>query len=396
MKAISLSLLRLIVAVVCFLAAFAMPVFAQTSEGDALSAKVDEIVRDQIREQKLPGVALAVVRDGKIVKAAGYGLANVELNVPVTPRSLFHTESIAKTFTATAVMMLVEEGKVGLDDRISKYLPQAPAAWNGVTIRHLLSHTSGIRDYFGEDGDMKLDFHQDFTEDQLVQKFASQTMKFQPGEKRSYSNAGYVILGVMIRRVTGKFWFDFVQQRIFKPLDMNATRLMSSEDIIPNRASGYRLINGQWKNESWVAPMWNTTADGVLYTNVLDMARWDEALYTEKILKRSTLNQMWTLVNLSNGTPTAYNGLGWFIAAVNGHRLIWHDGVGEAFTTGFYRYVDDRFSIVVFVNLGEDDEAAMPWRIADKVAAIYVPALGSSEGHETPANLSKKLARAKD
>lgn len=128
MKAISLSLLRLIVAVVCFLAAFAMPVFAQTSEGDALSAKVDEIVRDQIREQKLPGVALAVVRDGKIVKAAGYGLANVELNVPVTPRSLFHTESIAKTFTATAVMMLVEEGKVGLDDRISKYLPQAPAA----------------------------------------------------------------------------------------------------------------------------------------------------------------------------------------------------------------------------------------------------------------------------
>lgn len=177
---------------------------------------------------------------------------------------------------------------------------------------------------------------------------------------------------------------------------MNATRLMSNEDIIPNRVSGYRLINGQRKNESWVAPMWNTTADGVLYTNVLDMAKWHEALYTEKILKRSALNQMWTLVKLSSGTPTVYNGLGWFIAAVNGHRLIWHDGVGEAFTTGFYRYVDDRVSIVVFVNLGEDDEAATPWRIADKVASIYVPALGSSEGHETPANLSKKLLRSKD
>jgi CubicO group peptidase (beta-lactamase class C family) len=146
-----------------------------------MSAQVDEVVRAQMREQSIPGVSLAVVRNGKIIKATGYGLANVELDVPVTPKMVFNPGSLAKAFTATAVMMLVEEGKVGLDDKISKYLPEAPAAWNEITIRRLLTHTSGLRDYFGEDGDPKFDFHQDCTEDELVRKFGAQTMRFPPG-----------------------------------------------------------------------------------------------------------------------------------------------------------------------------------------------------------------------
>ena len=234
----------------CVLFALAAVSVAQSPDNDALSARVDELVRAQMREQNIPGVSLAVMRDGKIIKATGYGLANVELNVPVTPQMVFNAGSLAKAFTATAVMMLVEEGKVGLDDKISKYLPEAPASWNEITIRRLLTHTSGLRDYFGEDGDPKYDFHQDFTEDELVRKFAAQTMRFPAGEQWRYNNAGYVILGVVIHRVTGKFWFDFVKERIFDPLGMTSTRLISTDDIIPNRVSGYQLVNGQWKNRT--------------------------------------------------------------------------------------------------------------------------------------------------
>ena len=368
----------------CVLFALAAVSVAQSPDNDALSARVDELVRAQMREQNIPGVSLAVMRDGKIIKATGYGLANVELNVPVTPQMVFNAGSLTKAFTATAVMMLVEDGKVGLDDKISKYLPEAPASWNEITIRRLLTHTSGLRDYFGEDGDPKYDFHQDLTEDELVHKFAAQTMRFPAGTQWRYNNAGYVILGVVIHRVTGKFWFDFVKERIFDPLAMTSTRLLSTDDIIANRASGYQLVNGQQKNAPWLAPSWLTTADGSLCTNVFDMAKWDAALYTDKLIKRSTLEQMWTPVKLNNGTTYPY-GFAWRISDVNGRRLIQHDGVEYAFTSRFARYVNDGLSVIVFINLGEDDEAVMPKRMTDNVAAIYIPALGKGNGQPPPA-----------
>jgi CubicO group peptidase (beta-lactamase class C family) len=363
-------------------------VYAQSND-DVLSARVDDAVRAQMQEQNIPGVSLAVMRDGKIIKATGYGLANVKLNVPMAPQMVFHSGSLAKAFTATAVMMLVEEGKIGLDDKISRYLPEAPAAWNAITIRRLLTHTSGLRDFFAEDGDPTYDFHQDITEDELVRKFAAQTMRFPTGDQWRYNNAGYVILGVVIHRVTGQFWFDFVKQRIFDPLGMTSTRLIGTDDIIPNRVSGYSLVKGQLKIEPWVAPSWYATADGSLYTNVFDMAKWDAALYTEKLIKHSTLEQMWTPVKLNDGTTYPY-GFAWRISEVNGHRRITHDGVDFTFTNRFARYVNDRLSIIIFMNLGEDDEAAMPTRLTDNVAAIYIPGLGASsiQSAGPPANTS--------
>jgi CubicO group peptidase (beta-lactamase class C family) len=359
--------------------------WAQATGDDALSAQVDEVVRAQMREQGIPGVSLAVMRNGKIIKASGYGLANLELSVPVAPEMVFHSGSLAKAFTATAVMMLVEQGKVGLDDRIAKYVKEAPAAWDEVTIRRLLSHTSGLRDYFGEEGDLKADLRRDFTEEELVRIFAAQTMRFAPGEKWSYCNAGYVVLGVLIHRVTGRFWFDFVKQRILDPLGMTSTRLINTDDIIPNRVSGYTLVKGQLKNDPWMAPSWGTTADGSLYMSVVDMAKWDAALYTEKLVKRSTLEQMWTPVRLNAGTTYPY-GFAWRVREVQGHRLIQHDGVDVSFTTRFARYVNDGLSIIVLLNVGEDEEAAMPTRMTDSVAAIYIPGLGGPGGAEvTPA-----------
>jgi len=340
------------------------------------SATVDEFVNSELRAQHVPGVALAVVRGGKIIKTAGYGMANVELSVPAKPESIFQTGSVGKQFTAAAVMMLVEDGKVGLDDKISKYFPDSPPAWKDIAVRHLLTHTSGIPDYTSEKAGGAVNMRTDYTEEELVKKIAGLPLDFQPGEKWSYSNSGYLILGVLIHHLSGEFYGDFLQHRVFQPLQMNSTRIISEADIVPNRSAGYRLVKGELKNQEWVAPSLNTTADGALYTNVLDLAKWDAALYTERLLKKSSFDQMWTPVKLNSGKTSPY-GFGWRVAEVNGHRLLEHGGAWQGFTMHISRYVDDQLTIIVMTNL--DSGHADPGKIAHGVATLYVPALKKLE-----------------
>jgi len=348
---------------------------SQTDE--QISSAVDAYVEGQRREQHIPGIAMAVIRDGRLLKARGYGLANVELDVPVKPETIFQTGSVGKQFTATGVMMLVEEGKIGLDEKITKYIPESPAAWKDVTVRNLLTHTSGIADYGGDVGPLGggvVDLRKDYTENELVLAFAKLPMDFAPSEKWSYSNTGYVLLGIIIGRITGKYYGDFLQERIFRPLDMTSTRIISEADIVPNRSSGYELVNGEIKNQQWVSPTFNTTADGSLYTNVLDLAKWDVALDTKRLLKKSSFDQMWTPVILSDGKPFPY-GFGWRIKEVNGHRLIEHSGSWQGFATQISRYDEDRLTVVVLTNL--DSSHSAPLAIAHIVASYYVPAVGA-------------------
>jgi CubicO group peptidase (beta-lactamase class C family) len=358
----------------------AAPVVAQaqtsTSGTEEISGKVDAYVAAEMRAEKIPGLALAIVRDGKTIKSLGYGLANLELDVPVKPETIFQTGSVGKQFTATAVMMLVEDGKIRLDDPIGRYLSGAPARWKNITVRNLLTHTSGIHDYETESlkkkGAAFINLRNDYTEDELFKKFSGLPLDFPPGSKWSYSNSGYVLLGILIHKVTGQFYGDVLQERIFRPLGMSYTRIISEADIIPNRAAGYRLVNGGIKNQEWVSPMLNTTADGALYTNIVDMARWDAALYTEKLLKKGSLDQMWTAVCLNDGKTADY-GFGWDVTSVNGHRLIEHGGAWQGFTAQISRYVDDKFTVIVLTNL--DSEHSQPDKVAHDVAAIYNPAL---------------------
>jgi CubicO group peptidase (beta-lactamase class C family) len=351
---------------------------AQVSASDdaKVSEKVDAYVAAEMRAEKIPGLALAIVRDGRTIKSLGYGLANLELDVPVKPETIFQTGSVGKQFTATAVMMLVDGGKIHLDDPIRKYLPGSPATWKNITVRNLLTHTSGIHDYETESlkkkGTAFINLRNDYTEDELFRKFSGLPLDFPPGSKWNYSNSGYVILGILIHKVTGQFYGDVLQERIFRPLGMTSTRIISEDDIIPNRAAGYRLVNGEIKNQEWVSPTLNTAADGALYTDVVDMAKWDAALYTEKLLKKGSLNQMWTPVRLNDGKTAGY-GFGWDVTSVNGHRLIEHGGAWQGFTTQISRYVDDKFTVIVLTNL--DSEHSDPDKIAHKVAAIYNPAL---------------------
>ena len=351
---------------------FVTGVLAQAREGDPTSAQVDIVVEAQRKAQKIPGVSLAVCHDGKIVKASGYGVANVEWHIPVTPETIFQTGSVGKQFTATAVMMLVEEGKLGLDDKIAKFIPEAPVTWNDVTVRSVLTHTSGIADYGGEEDTMGkgvINFRKDYTEEELVQVFAKMPKDFPAGEKWGYSNTGYVLLGVIIHRVTGKFYGDFLQDRIFKPLGMTSTRIISEADIVSRRSSGYRLVNGELKNQEWVSPTLNTTADGALYTNVLDLAKWDSALYTTKLIKRSSLDAMWTPARLTSGKTYPY-GFGWDLASKKGHRAVSHDGAWQGFTMSMSRYLDERLTVIVMTNLDSDNST--PEKIADEVARIFL------------------------
>lgn len=228
---------------------------------------VDLYVRSEMQRQQIPGLALLVARDGHVLRAQGYGLANVELQAAVKPETVFQSGSLGKQFTATAVMMLVEEGKVGLDDSITRYLSEAPAAWKPVTVRELLSHTAGFTDYPKD-----FDFRRDYSEEQLLKIIAGIPLAFPPGTGWQYSNLGCATLGILIHRVTGEFYGDFLEERIFRPLGMTTTRIISEADIIPNRAGGYRLVKGELKNQEWVAPSVNTTADGSLYFSILDLA----------------------------------------------------------------------------------------------------------------------------
>jgi len=340
---------------------------ARAQSGD-IDSRVDSFVQASIRQQRIPGLALAVMRDGQIIKAQGYGLSNIELNVPVSPQTIFQSGSMGKQFTATGIMMLVEEGKIGLEDKITKYFPGAPDSWNKFTVRNLLTHTSGIKDYT----DKNFDYRRDYTEEDLLKILQALPFDFAPGDKWSYSNSGYMLLGILIHKVTGKFYGDFLQERIFKPLGMTTTRIISEEDIVPNRSAGYRLVKGVIKNQEWVAPSLNTTADGALYFTVLDLAKWDAALYTEKLIKRSSLDEMWTPVKLNDGKPYPY-GFGWRVAELNGHKLIEHGGSWQGFTTGISRYVGDKLTVVALCNL--DSRHARPEDIIHGVAGIYVPTL---------------------
>jgi len=313
---------------------------------------------------RIPGLALLVSRDGQVIRAQGYGFANVELQVPVKPETIFQSGSVGKQFTATAVMMLVEEGKIGLDDPLTKYFPDGPAYWKDVTIRELLSHTAGFTDY-PKDFDMR----RDYTEEQALKIVEGIPLAYPPGTSWSYSNLGYLTLGILIHRAAGEFYGDFLQERIFRPLDMRTARIISEADIVPNRAAGYRLLKGELKNQEWVSPTVNTTADGSLYFSLLDLAKWDAALYTEKLLKRSSLDEMWTVASLKNGKPNSgHYGFGWFIATRNGHHVVEHEGAWQGFQTAISRYVDDKLTVVILTNL----DTATPKKLADRVAEMYL------------------------
>jgi CubicO group peptidase (beta-lactamase class C family) len=336
------------------------------------ATRVDEYVEAERKKRNLPGLSVAVVQSGEVVHAKGYGQANVELDVAATAGTVYQIGSITKQFTATAVMLLVAQGLIELDDAIAKYLENAPESWKDVTVRQLLNHTSGIKSYTSI-ADNMAKARLDRSKDEIIGTVRDLPLEFAPGEKWSYNNTGYFLLGLIIEKASGKPYAEFLEERIFKPLDMNATRVNHLPDIVRHRATGYSWT-GKLQNAEHASMNWPFSA-GAIVSTVTDLAKWDAALYTEAILSRSSLDQMWTKTTLADGQQRDY-GFGWSLGDFRGHRLIGHGGGIPGFTTDIVRFVDDKLTVIVLTNLSGPN--ANPAAIARGIAAIYIPELAQA------------------
>jgi CubicO group peptidase (beta-lactamase class C family) len=320
-----------------------------------------------MRERGIQGLSLAVVKKGRVIKAQGYGISNIELNVPAGPQTVYRIGSTGKLFVATGIMLLVEENKVRLDDSVSKYLEGTPETWRGITIRQLLSHTSGLRhDAPGYD-DFKVQ-----SEASVIRSAYVDPLLFAPGTKAAYSNLGYFILAEIITKASGERWTKYLAERIFKPLQMTATDTANTAAIIMNRAAGYVRDNGTIHNVPIPLAL---RPSGAFLSNVRDLAKFDAALYTDQILRQSSLQQMWQPVRETDtgegGVKGASFGFGWVVAQVNGHRVVLKGGSYPGFNAAFARFVDDSLRVVLLANTDKSRLGTLAY----EVAGMYIHGL---------------------
>jgi D-alanyl-D-alanine carboxypeptidase len=330
---------------------------------------IDDFVKTWIAGQHVPGVSIAVIKDGAVIKAEGYGLADVEHGIPARPDTVFKIGSVSKQFIATGIMLLVQDGKVALGDKAGKYLEGTPAAWQPITLRHLLTHTSGlVREAPGFDP-------QKVQPDIDVIKSAYPVpLRFVTGEKYEYSNLGYFVLAEIIHRVSGKAWGDFLGERVFTPLGMTATRVTTLAEIVPKRARGYAWKAGKLQNEDdWPA----IRPSGAFLSTVLDLAKWEAALLGDRILKGPSKTEMWTRVTLNDGRTFPY-GFGWQLddwpadsRVPTGVPMVRHGGSMNGFRAGYTRWPSRGLTVIVLTNLTDAPHEGL----AAGLAIRYVPEL---------------------
>jgi CubicO group peptidase (beta-lactamase class C family) len=320
------------------LASLVSPLHAQPI---ADSASVASYVTTQMERQHVPGLALAVVRSDRILISQAFGIANLELGVPASTRSVFRIGSTSKPFIATAIMLLVEDGKLSLDDEVAGFFDKAPSTWNGIQVRHLLNHTAGFPRELPD-----WTSYGNFSEDDFVAMIERIEPTTRPGEQHSYSNAGYFTLAAILTRVSATPWPDFLATRIFEPAGMKSTRTTTWRNLVSDRASGYFWEDGRWYNEGFILTV---RPSGALLSTAEDLARWDIALRNGEIVKPKTLESMISPTTLSSGSVSAY-GFGWGLEEFRGRRLVGHNGDLLGFRSAFIRDLDDDVTIIVLIN----------------------------------------------
>jgi len=314
----------------------------------ARADEIDDYLKQVLEAQHIPAASIAVIKDGTIVKAQGYGLANIEHNIAARPDTVYKIGSASKQFIATGIMLLVQDGKVAVDDKVSKYLPDAPPTWAAITLRHLLTHTAGLT----REGPA-FDPYKVQPDIDVIRSGYPLPLLFTPGEKWEYSNLGYYVLAEVIQRASGKPWSDFLAERVFAPLGMNATQPTTVATIVPNRADGYVWSGNRHDNaENWPA----VRPSGAFLSTVLDMARWEVALRTDRILTAASKKEMWTPVKLNNGGTYPY-GFGWELndwpadsPVPTGVPMIRHEGSIPGFRASFSRWPSHNLAIVILTN----------------------------------------------
>jgi len=333
-----------------------------TAESDA----VDRYATAFIAKERIPGLSIAVMRDGKLIKATGYGIANLETKTPAIADTVYEIGSITKSFTAQAIMLLAERGKIGLDDRIDKHLKGLPTAWQPVTIRQLLTHTSGLKDW---EGDGLLSFRREYTLAEFIAALAPYPPDFAPGDRWAYTNTAYPLLGQIVAAASGQPYDAFVSEQIFKPLGMGATHFSRPEDIVAQRAGGYVDEKGRLRKGELLRPRIVEPNGGIL-ASVGELAKWERSFHAGVLLTQSSIDALWTRQHTNDGKDVP-SGLGFFVADIHGHRALVHNGATPGgFSSVFYDFPDDRLTVFALCNIDRGDAIN---RVATHVASLYVP-----------------------
>lgn len=340
---------RISVQLIGFAVVFATSAFANADS-------VDRYLAEQMRLKNAPGASIAVVKNGKVIQSAGYGLSNIETNTSATADTVYEIGSVTKQFTAAAIMLLVQEGKLAVSDPIRKYFPDAPESWSNITIRHLLTHTSGIQNHVEIPGYLErfktdLSFRTTPAGEEKLRMFFELPLEFEAGKTWAYDNTGYILLGHIIEKVSGISYYEYLDERIFIPLGMANTRSTSPLEIVKRRASGYGWANGKFENRPILLPGIAFSA-GAMLSTVTDMAKWDAALRTDRILTAESKKAMWEATRGNDGSPLPFDyGFGWFVDSYRGHRLVQHSGATPGFSSVFYRFPDDGLSVIILTNV---------------------------------------------
>jgi D-alanyl-D-alanine carboxypeptidase len=325
---------------------------AQASLAPAMRARIDSIVRDELAASGAPSASIAVVTNGEIAYTNAYGTARLDPPLPANPSMRYSIGSVSKQITATAVLLLAERGKLSIDDKVGKYLPSLTRA-NEVSIRQILSMTSGYQDYWPQDYVMP-PMLQPTTAQQIVNDWARKPLDFDPGTKWQYSNTNYVIVGLIVEKVSGMPLVDFLRQNVFTPLHMTSVMITDEGALGPTDPERYERFG---LGPPRIAPKegrgWMFAA-GELAMNASDLARWDISVIDQKILKPSSYHTQQTETLLADGRGAGY-GLGVDVGSFAGHRLISHSGEVSGFSTQNSIFPDDRMAVVVFVNLFATD-----------------------------------------
>lgn len=348
--------------ILCIVAILLTGCSPATDDQANLSQQVDALFATY-SEGVQPGAAVMVIHDGEIVHQAGYGYANLEERTPIDADTAFRLASVSKQFTAMAVMLLAEDGKLAYDDPIGRYLPEL-APYEGVTIRHLLAHTGGLPEYYDIiDTSSGMPGNADAL--RLLGKMSDAV--FAPGERYAYSNPGYDMLASLVAAVSGMDFASFMQERIFVPIGMTGSLIHDhTRPSVPNRAIGYKPEGAGYalNNDD---PLNGIVGSGGVYSTLNDLFKWDQALYGEMLVSQDTLNEAFTPASLNNGESTHY-GFGWRIDDYNGRRRVRHSGSWVGFRTHIARYPDDRFTVVILSNRAD----FRPGKYVDPITDIYL------------------------
>ena len=348
---------------------------------------VDDYLREQMNARHIPGLVLLVLKDGKVIKQQSYGLANVELGVPTTKDSVFPLASVTKLFTATAVYLLVQEGKLHLDDKVARLLPVLTNAWSEITVLNCLSHTSGVPDIFpGSPAAAPADWIATSSQEEALKRAEALPLLYKTGEKSIYNQTEFLLLKMIIERVSGMPLEEFLNRRIFTALGMTSARFGDSLDIVPNRVGLYmnftpqadrfhvkRQANGNglpspdgklWNNINFLYPEYQHGGVG-LNMSARDLATFDVALRQGRVLNRQTLELMWTPFRLNNGRDGEFAG-GWDTDVLNGHRVVFHIGAGMV---EYAHLLDSDLTVILFTN----NQGFNPYPLTIDVMRFFAP-----------------------